>query len=72
MIKVGDILRDNNPRSKGRLLYVREIIMGPPDHTHYVRASLEPASTRLTRIRTDRIHEDDKPRRTGYSVVKPT
>jgi hypothetical protein len=62
-IKVGDVLKDNDPRSAGRLLYVRKL---SPGHVHAATAERE----RLTRIRADRIHEDDKPRRTGYSVVK--
>ena len=62
-IKIGDIIRNNDPRSKGRQLYVRKIQDG------YVHAAMEPMGIRLTRIREDRIHEDGRPRRTGYSVV---
>ena len=63
-ISVGDILRDNDPRSKGRLLYVRKVQAG------HVHAATTPMGVRLTRVRQDRIHEDDKPRRTGYSVIR--
>lgn len=62
-ISVGDILKDNDPRSKGRTLYVRKV------QGNYVHAALTAMGVRLTRVRLDRIHEDDKPRCTGYSVV---
>jgi hypothetical protein len=64
-IKVGDVLKDNDPRSKGRLLYVRWAMVDG-----FVQVSTTPYGTRLTRIRTNRIHEDDKPRRTGYSLIR--
>lgn len=63
-VSAGDILKDNDPRSKGRLLYVRKVQAG------HVHAALTPMGTRLTRVRLDRVHTDDKPRRTGYSILR--
>lgn len=62
-IGIGDHLKDNDPRSKGRTLYVRKV-----QGTHAYCAT-EVMGTKLTRVRLDRIHEDSKPRRTGYSLI---
>ncbi len=65
-ISVGDILKDNDPRMHKRMLYVRKVQAG------YVHAAMQPMGTRLTRVRLDRVHEDDKPRATGYNRIQPT
>lgn len=64
-IEIGDVLKDNDPRSKGRLLYVRKV------HAGHVHAATTPMGVRLTRVRLSRCFDDDKPRRTGYSRLKP-
>lgn len=62
-IRIGSILKDNDPRLKEeRLLYVRKI--------HDGFAYCDTDTTGIpTRVRMDRIHSDGKPRRTGYDVV---
>ena len=68
MIEVGDTLVDNDPRMNNRKLYVRKVENG------YAYAATVVMGTKLTRVRLDRIHEDDKnrlgnPRRTGYTKL---
>lgn len=62
-LHVGSLLRDNDPRSLGRMLRVESF-----DVTFiYALAS---NSHRLTRILRSAVHYDDKPRRSGYSLVR--
>ena len=64
-IRVGDRIIDNDPREPNRILTVREI--GP----ERVVAARGPAGRRQeTRIALKRIHTDDKPRRSGWSLIK--
>lgn len=62
-IGLGDHLRDNDPRTKERTLYVRKIQGG------YAHCATEVMGQVRTRVRLDRIHTDGKPRRTGYSLI---
>ena len=66
-LKVGDRIKDNDPRMPNRVMTVTAIKTGegkavvserPGDRTHETRISLA------------RIHLDGKPRRTGWSVVR--
>jgi len=61
-IKVGDKLKDNDPRVGNRILTVREIGHG------FVEAKAP--SGRIVSIRTDRIHTDGKPRRSGFDLIR--
>lgn len=58
----GTILHDNNPRMKHRTV---KIIRINGDH------AVCQATNRLVYIRCDRIHSDDKPRRSGFSTIAP-
>lgn len=62
-VKVGDRIKDNDPRVDNRVLTVIEV-----GYT-FVRARQEGLS-RAVRIAPERIHVDDKPRRTGFSLLK--
>ena len=62
-LKVGDVIRDNDPRKTTRApLRVLEI-----DATH---ARCRSRYSLMVRISLLRIHTDDKPRRSGFSVVR--
>ena len=70
-LKVGDIIRDNDPRlMRERRLKVTAVIDREGGRPASVAA--EDIDTRGGfRIARKRIHTDDKPRRTGFSVVRP-
>lgn len=61
-IKVGDKLKDNDPRVGNRILAVREI------GKNFVEAKAP--SGRIVSIRVDRIHTDGKPRRSGFDLIR--
>lgn len=61
MIKIGDMIKDNDPRMPGRKLKIIGM-----DNTH-VRASSNYGST--VSIKKDRIFTDEKERRTGFSLI---
>ena len=61
-IRPGDKIRDNDPRENGRTLTVEHVEDG---HAHCT----SPRSAYRTRIRLDRIYTDDKPRKSGFSLV---
>lgn len=64
-IGIGDHLKDNDPRTKGRTLYVRKVQGG------YAHCATEVMGQVRTRVRLDRSYTDGKPRRSGYSFVPP-
>ena len=65
MIRVGQFIRDNDPRNPNRILMIDEI-----DDTHVIaRPEGWHAAKRKARIAIKYIHLDDKPRRSGWSVV---
>lgn len=61
-LKVGDRIRDNDPRMKGRVLRVTFVgaVTG---------IQAEDSIGRLRWYDPERIHTDGKPRRTGFSLV---
>lgn len=61
---IGRLIKDNDPRMPNRILQIRRVENG------FVFASKRrDQTTGLTRIRMDRLHTDDKPRRSGWSVI---
>jgi len=65
-IKEGDVLRDNDPRVKGRTL--RVLTVG--DATVVCESETSARTSRRTIIALTRIHDDGKERRTGFTVVR--
>ena len=63
-MKVGDVIADNDPRMRGRMLTVREICTDG----RYVYAD-DGHRKALFRISAKRIHADGKPRRTGFRLI---
>lgn len=64
-IKIGARLKDNDPRCKARPpLVIHELRDGK---AHCVSEGYGPS----VKIRLDRIHEDGKLRRSGFSVLPP-
>jgi hypothetical protein len=72
-LKIGDRIRDNDPRMPGRVLVVKafggNVVAGAK--APFVVASLRGPhdQTGETRINRNRIHMDGKPRRSGWSLV---
>ena len=69
MIEIGQHIRDNDPRVPDRVLVITGFANsegGVPTHVYAERAQ---GSGGRTRLRLTSIHTDDKPRRTGWSVV---
>ena len=62
-IRINDEIRDNDPRCPDRVLFVHDV--GP---TH-VMAARNP-DARMVRIRIDRIHMDQKKRRSGWRWLR--
>ncbi|WP_200348925.1 hypothetical protein [Halochromatium glycolicum] len=63
-LKVGNKIKDNDPRTNNRVLQVIGI-----DDTHCrCRHPGYPAYPDV-RIRIDRIHSDGKPRRSGFDLI---
>ena len=67
MIRVGDILCDNDPRSRGALVRVVEACE-PIAGARLVIQGLVGGPKR--RLLASRVYEDGKARRTGYTVVE--
>lgn len=66
-VKVGDRIKDNDPRTSGRVLIVEEVV---PGHPHsYANCVDAHNPQRKPRIRLDRIYTDGKPRRTGFTLL---
>ena len=63
-LKIGDVLRDNDPRQEGRTLEITKIL---PLHGS-VRACSSKGKD--VRILQRRIHTDGKARKSGYSLVR--
>lgn len=62
-LTVGDMILDNDPRMEGRHLIVVRII---GDKARCRGRYID----REVNVRTDRIHLDDKPRRSGFTRIK--
>ena len=62
-MKPGDHIKDNDPRMYNRVLEVLDV---GKTHVTATRGLRWPT----VKIRRDRIHTDDKPRRSGFSLVK--
>jgi len=78
-IKIGDRIADNDPRMPGRVLKVVEVKIGG-SRTPIGRSSrtkladlviAEDGIRRRHKIRINRIFDDGKPRRGGFSLVQP-
>lgn len=63
MLKTGDVLRDNDPRCNGRTVTV--VTVGD------AHAICDRGSRRVS-IALSRIFHDDKPRRSGFTVLPTT
>lgn len=61
MVQPGMKLRDNDPRFKGRVVTVKSVL---GDYAQYQ------AGKRTAKIRLDRIYDDGKERKSGFSVVR--
>ena len=75
IVKVGDRLRDNDPRSNGKVVEVIDITTGTLSSAlnfpRGVTYAVYNAGKRKAKIRTDRIYADDgKTRKTGWTLVK--
>jgi hypothetical protein len=64
MIKIGDKIKDNDPRMGNRFL----TIIGTDVSTRRVEARVN-YSGRSVWIKESRIHTDGKPRRSGFDLV---
>ena len=66
-LRVGDLIRDNDPRTPGRVLRVVDMDFDRFPILHVVACA--DGYWRRVRIRLDRIHTDGRPRRSGWSLV---
>lgn len=64
-LQPGMSVKDNDPRENNRILVVHAIEKGKA----VLRHPRLPGKTFETRISISRIHMDDKPRRSGWSIV---
>lgn len=62
-LKIGDRIKDNDPRMGSRYLRVKELLPNGVLAEH-------PISGRVFAILRRRIHTDGKPRRSGFSVMR--
>ena len=62
-LRVGDRLKDNDPRMGSRYLRVTQIGISVVDAEH-------PISKRVFTIAQSRIYTDGKPRRSGFSLLR--
>ena len=70
-VKVGDKLRDNDKRQKGRVVTVTEVWdFGDPDGDDSMFVAVYHTGKRHARIRFDRIFTDGKKRQRGFNLVK--
>ena len=67
-IKPGDVIKNNDPRMKGRTLTVEQIEGGYAHCCVRNPWTFYRIHTR-TRIRLNRIYTDDKPRKSGFSRI---
>ena len=68
MLKVGDKLKDNDPRMAGRFLTITAIGVVGIYGVESVRA--KNTNGKEVSISTRRIYTDGKPRRSGFDLVK--
>lgn len=61
-LKVGDTLKDNDPRMENRVLIITELL---PD-----AVMVTDTGGRLFRCLRRRIHTDGKPRKSGLSLLR--
>lgn len=61
-IKVGDRLKDNDPRMSGRVLTITDVLPNG--------VSAVDSSGRVFLYLRKRIHTDGKPRKSGLSLIK--
>lgn len=70
-VVVGDKLRDNDKRQKGRIVTVTEVLdfgMPPEDEDYFV--ARYHTGKRVASIRFDRIFTDGKKRQRGFNLVQ--
>lgn len=65
-LKVGDLIRDNDPRAP----FVRTLEVRTIENGNVWAAVKNTERQHWTRISLDRIFTDDKPRRSGWSLLK--
>ena len=72
-VKVGDTLRNNDPRRSGEIVKVIATVMRTVNDPFASRwFSVYQGATRKCRVHFDRIHNDGKARHQGWSVVPTT
>lgn len=64
-IKIGDKLRNNDPRKNGEIVTVTGVVRGSNEYVTYR------AWTRKAKIACDRIFTDGKDRHQGYNLLVP-
>lgn len=64
-LRIGDRIKDNDPRMHGRVLAIQSL----DDTFAYVHERLRSYNHR---VRRDRIYTDDKPRKSGFSLLPRT
>ncbi len=67
-IKVGDVLRDNDPRSKGREVTI--LALGLRTEAGLQSVVARGRGGPAVSISVRRIHCDGRPRRSGFDLVK--
>lgn len=70
-LAVADTIRDNDPRMPGRTLRIVDFEADEND-SRKVRAVCTSGRGRDVRILVSRIFMDDKPRRSGWTLVSPS
>jgi len=74
-IEIGDRIADNDPRMPGRVLKVVRVEIGgtltPGVYGDSDAVIGEDSIGRRHKIRANRIFDDGKPRRGGFSLVRP-
>lgn len=68
-VKVGDLIDDNDPRMAGRQLRIEDF-GASGGFVYAICGFARGNATRRVEIRLDRIHVDDKTRRSGFSLVR--
>ena len=61
-LKPGDKIKDNDPRMTGRILRIEEV-----SRTHCLARNVHGGA--LVKIRMNRVYLDEKPRRSGFSII---
>lgn len=62
-IRIGDVIRDNDPRMPGRFLVVKEV------EATCVWAQATRGTGKFHRVSLKRIHTDGKPRKSGFDLL---